>query len=363
MKRFLFLAVALTIAATSCTESGIIDTPDFYGKSIVFDSYIGKNPVTKAEDVDINYLKEGVDNGANILAFTSPLTNTDADKVDYSSTYLEGTLKWNKTNTAWEYYNADDKLEEPYMPTGKDLAFAAYNLKADQCIPSKTQTQFEFAIKDEVASQVDLLVTPLTFIEENENGETTVPLRFYHLLTKVGFKVQSTGGEGTAIYINSIKLCGKFPKTGRVDLTLASATPSVENGIDLTGKAPVILANTGNDASYATEYELIKGQTPFQIYSEECATPARVRDPQAAEGNCFMMIMPGAQTSASIVVSYRLGDSGEYNVSTIDLADLERLQFEAGKAYEFIFTIATTAIDFSAEVVTGDWNSPTNINE
>ena len=57
MKRFIFSAIALMVAATACTESGIVDMPEFYGNPIVFDTYIGKTPITKADNVDINYLK------------------------------------------------------------------------------------------------------------------------------------------------------------------------------------------------------------------------------------------------------------------------------------------------------------------
>ena len=57
MKRFIFSTIAIAAIATACTESGLIDTPDFYANEITFDPYIGKAPVTKAEDISADYLK------------------------------------------------------------------------------------------------------------------------------------------------------------------------------------------------------------------------------------------------------------------------------------------------------------------
>ena len=72
-----------------------------------------------------------------------------------------------------------------------------------------------------------------------------------------------------------------------------------------------------------------------------------------------MMIMPGIQENASVVITYQLGDSGE-RTETIDLDALNDINyFEARNAYEFIFKLSTSAIEFSGEVVEGDWNSPT----
>lgn len=359
MKRFFFSAIALMVAATACTESGIIDTPDFYGKSIVFDTYIGKNPLTKAENVDITYLKIGEDAGVNIVAYTCPKDNVIPDNVDYSFNYLDGTLDWSGEAAGsgnWVYLNSTGLPEEAYMPTGKDLAFAAYNIKADECINSATQTntQFEFLIKNEVESQVDLLVAPFTFVSET-GDETQVPLRFYHLLSRVGFQIQSTGGNA-AIQIKSLKLCGKFPKAGLVDMTLATATPDADNGVSLKNGRPEILPIEYGEDPYVTEYELIAGDEPFEINSNECTSPQRIYSPTASEGNGYMMIMPTVQTEASVVVSYRIGETGEFSVTTIDLKELNRLTFDAGKAYEFILKIASESIKFSAEVVEGDWD-------
>lgn len=370
MKRFIFSAIALMIAATACTESGIIDMPDFYQNPIVFDTYIGNTPVTKAMNCDFNALKleEKNGGGAHIYGFKADrVTGRPYDYVDYSSTYLDGQLLF---SSAWLYCE-DGEPVEAYMPTDKDLAVVAYNLQAvgTSTAPiitniSDDKTSFDFTVQDVVAEQVDLLVTPLTFVTENTNGDTQVPLHFYHLLSRVGFKVQSSGNSNTPIIISSIKLSGTFAKKGNVDLTFATATPNAS----VSDKNPsnIVLNNnlrpkiTPKGTETVTEYELLPGDDViFSTTAEKCFEKAQQITPDG--DNCYMMIMPGIQENAKVTITYQIGSSKPKPVE-IDLAALNDINyFEAGSAYEFIFKLSTSAIEFSATVVDGaDWNTPSS---
>lgn len=365
MKRFIFSAIALLVAATACTESGLIDMPEFYQNPIVFDTYIGNTPVTKAMNCDINTLKLGEENGggAHIYGFkVDRVTGRPYDYVDYSSAYLDGQLLF---SSAWLYYENGEPVEA-YMPTDKDLAVVAYNLQASgnsyMSNISTDKTSFDFTVQDVVANQVDLLVTPLTFVTENTNGDTQVPLRFYHLLSRVGFKVQSTGNTNTAIEISSIKLSGTFAKKGSVDLTFATATPNT--GANATSnivlnndlKPRITPIETGGTS---VEYELLPGNMTFSTTAADCFGEAQQIKPDG--DNCYMMIMPGIQENAKVTITYQIGSSEPKPVE-IDLAALNDINyFEAGSAYEFIFKLSTSAIEFSATVVDGaDWNTPSS---
>lgn len=388
MKRFIFSTIALLVAATACTESGIIDMPEFYGNPISFDTYIGKNPMTKADNVDINYLK-GLDPNGNVYASAivgaqvyaypceSDVTNKSADIVDFGSAYLDGRLLWHddpdNTKDGWRYNifkNNTWIVDEPYMPSGKDLAVVAYNLGASNgttpCISNETATGFTFTVKDNVAEQVDLLATPLTFVSENVNGDTEVPIRFYHLLSRVGFKVLSTSSSATEIQISSIKLRGAFPKEGHVSLISAIATPSSiqaqENPI------PSITAAT-DENKYTYEYNLFGSGEEFTIASSACVGGENNPGAQPIYANKktndntfvgnqlnrYMMIMPGSQSNLSVEVSYKLAGESITNVVNVNIGNIN---FRAGYAYEFILKIATAAIEFSGEVVVGDWTDP-----
>ena len=364
MKRFIFSAIALMVAATACTESGIIDAPQFYNNAIVFDTYIGKTPVTKAESEDIDYLKLSAEagGGAQLYAFTCPARGSIGyglpDYIEDDWTYLNGDLIYVGGTSAHWAYQVNGTEEEAYMPSGQGLAVAAYNLKANSCIDEDTQTftEFDFEVKNTVSEQVDLLVTPLTFV--SETGETTsVPLRFYHLLTRIGFKVQSTDASNAVIKINSIKFTGNFPTKGKVNLTLSSADAELKNNETaptLTIDRRPLIVPEQNGVS-VSEYELIEQQ--FSIYARECNSQAQPIYSGSNANNRYMMVMPGEQKEGAILVKYQLDDQPEIE-SIINLSDpkISRTNFEAGRAYEFILKIATKAIDFSAEVVEGGWD-------
>lgn len=375
MKRFIFSAIALIVTATACTESGIIDKPEFYGNPIVFDTYIGKHPVTKAENINIDYVEQSLENGggAQIYAFKCPTGDATLSNADYTAAYLNGRLV--STSGAWTYYvdnGTNWVLDEAYWPDRKGLGFVAYNLAAEQNIvdETKTTTQFDFEVMDAVMDQVDLLVTPFTY--GTDNG-APVSLTFKHLLSRVGFKVLPTSATGADIHIHQITLRGSFPKFGRVDMTAAKP---VTSGSNTTQTTPIIVPNTAG--AYASEYNLFNANRSFSITCAECLDdnnnlvakpifantfnePTQDADKVLAEKSRYMMIMPGAQTNAIVEVNYSLGSSSEPLYAKVPLTATENFKpFEAGKAYEFVLTIASAAMEFSAEIVEGDWNTPTS---
>lgn len=356
MKRFFFSSIALMVAMTACTESGLIDAPEFYGNPIVFDTYIGKTPVTKAENCNIEALKAAENNGggARIYAFESDKeAQIPFSAVNYDSHYLNGKLLF--ANPSWGYYEGSS-LVDAYMPVDKDLAVVAYSLNAGI---STDESEFTFTVNNNVANQVDFLVTPLTLVTENvTGGDTKVPLRFYHLLSRVGFKVQSSNESEDEIVISSVKLMGSFPTTGNIDLTASTAKPSSskpdETNIALQSKKPQITPNA--NGTTVAEYELLPGNdNVFQITAAACYTEPQQITPE--EGGCYMMIMPGVQSAPSVQITYKVGNAAGEETVTINLADLNTgiTYFEAGYAYEFLFKVSTSAIEFSAEIPT-DWD-------
>lgn len=393
MKRFYFLVVSVTLAITACTESGLVETPGLYANAIVFDTYIGKTPVTKAQSWEISQLRSG-DNGSgagvHIYAFMCDNEASLPNEADFSSTYLDGKLldEASSSNAAqWKYYEEDNSGNwlptDAYWPLDKKLAFAGYSLNAGVNTSEGDITEFDFTVNSDVSLQRDLLVTPLKLISGEKNADTQVSLTFYHVLSRVGFKVLATDNSSAFINIKSVKLCGTFPTKGRVDLK---------------STVPVIVPYTeGTDASYQNQYILPVGTTTkFQIASSECyvgtetnpgpgAKPiydnsalqnlALIENPttqqtdaanqanQAALNDRFMMLMPGTYANAYIEVEYILSGESESHYAKISLDDkaddsLITWTFTKGKAYEFILKISTASIEF--EAVVGDvWGTAT----
>lgn len=382
MKRFIFSAIALAVATSACTESGIIETPDTYSNPLVFDTYIGKSPVSKAVDVDLAYLQEGTVPGVKLYAFKSDIGNTNSDYVDYSSSYLDGELQY---SNAW-IYKEGDKTVDAYMPSGKDLAFASYNLAANSCMANPTSAEFDFVVKPNMENQVDLLVTPLTFVTEAAGQDTPVSLHFYHLLSRIGFKILSTGGNSN-IKINAINVCGTFPNAGHVNMKLVTNNETRRPKI-----APITDRVVDGSIYNSAGYSFFTNEQSFIIECKQCNSEKGAQQiTKDNSGNHYMMIIPGEvgnlpdtqdvdedgnlteETIAPYIeVKYQLGtvekieDWGKITEKTakVPLAvnkgteaapKWENWIFEAGKAYEFIFKITTATIEFSATVVEGGW--------
>lgn len=355
MKRFIFSAIALMVAATACTESGLIDSPKLYGSQIVFDTYIGKTPVSKAESIDLNYLEDPDNGGARIYAFMSDKGNANPNNINFSSAYMDGRImctedkvtQAGQEKSVWEYQtevlNEENQLEwtaeDVYWPGDVNLAFVAY--KADDCTPTINgdDFSFDFTIASNVTDQVDLLVSPLQFVSENDSGDTYVNLQFHHLLSRVGFSVIATDpNEEVSITIHSLKLCGMFPKKGKV--SLKSTTASIQAYED----------------DCATYYDFFESGQSFTVQSSVCGETVGPNSIIYADGtnpnDRFMMLMPGQLDGAYIEVEYQLtGD--EKRFAKVELGNLP---LRAGFAYEFVLQVATESIEFSG-IVEGIWGS------
>lgn len=362
MKRFFFSSIALMVAMTSCTESGLIDAPEFYGNPIVFDTYIGKTPVTKAVNCGIETLKATENNGGGARIYAFETAKEAAAPSSYSTKYLDGKLLF--ANSAWGYYEDGQDPVDAYMPAGSNLSVVAYNLNTEGADAedvkymsdiSADKTEFIFTVKDDVAEQVDLVITPLTLVNENPTGgDTRVPLRFFHLLSRVGFKVKSTSETDNDITITSVRLKGDFYTTGKVDLKKSKAMPSAgTTATDLAFQTSKPEITPISKPANPTEYELLPGATSFTTKAASCyATPLQITP---EEGGCYMMVMPGVQETAEITVAYQVYDATKE--VTFKLADMNTgiNYFQAGYAYEFILKVSTDAIEFSAEIPT-DWD-------
>lgn len=384
MKRFFFSAIALVVAASACTESGLIETPDFYANGITFEPYIGKAPVTKAESIDEAYLMSKTTEGApafHVYAFLHNSNVENATGIKVTKPFMDKDVWYDTRDNVWRY----DGLE--YWPEGQDtyLAFVAYNSDAEDCITSHpTPTKFEFTVPDVVEDQVDLLITDFMPWQWDSNpaGNTEVNLVFKHLLSRVGFSVIATNPtQGVDIAIRSIKFYGDFYSTGTVDLAPAASVGSKESPSLIS---PVIEKKAGTEVSV---YSLFDSEHCFEASSYDCkpttvtvgenevTIPGKpifpnvaldltatdwedryepvfnsVAESTAAENDRYMMLIPGELgDNAYIEVEYQL-TSDIKRTAKVQLQDWELL---AGFAYEFVLKVSTNSIEFEADMSNG----------
>ena len=399
MKKALFFIVALASVAIGCTKSEVIKAPG-RGREIKFDNYVGKTPVTRAESVDLDYLKrDSVQVYAFLHNYVEPTTQVpegeevykgDDEYVDVSgiptnSAYLDKVLTWDTDNSKWDYPGV---VYWPDYSKSRKLAFAAYALNVEKLIEwdedpnvpyneksghpeGQSYTKFTYTVPDAVKDQKDLLVTPFLpnqGLDENANAQA-VQLNFKHLLSRVGFQVVANQDGDVDIDIKEITLHGNFPTQGKVNLKGSGVIDPI----------------TTEDAKYVTKYDFFptdnyfttkSSENPVNIFENrivsskteltdgEGETQITVKESDD-DSNRFMMIMPSTQATtgttdsegnvtfaegvlpgAYIEVVYQLTDA---DVQTARVS-LDGFKFEAGKSYTFRFKVSTLSIEFDVTV-------------
>ena len=446
MKKTLFFIVALAAVAIGCTKSEVVKAPG-RGREIKFDTYVGKTPMTKAESADLDYVKRATDEGGfQVYAFlhneipktqdptSGELTFIDVSKVGTATAYMDKVVTWYPDETLEKkgYWDYDGVVYWPDHTTTRKLAFAAYGLNVKDDIvwdndptvagnekaghpAEQSYTKFTYTVPTNVADQKDLLVAPfLPNCGLSANTEATpVSINFKHLLSRVGFQVvanQTT--QNVEIKIDGIKLVGKFPTTGKVDLkgtgvivpNIAETDPfetqysffhgeeffvttSKEVATDIF--ADVVYVKAKNEATDEPTDEPENNETPdepnngeengAEAQADDDTTPTYTEIDNTDGLNRYMMIMPSQQAKhliyeadgvtpsldedgnvqyidgqtlpgAYIEVNYQLTDA-EPQVARVSL---DNWNFEAGKAYTFIFKVSTYDIKFDVNV--GDWD-------
>lgn len=347
MKKYIYIAIALAAVAVGCTKSNIVDVPAEQKTPIAFDTYNGRVPVTRAVEIT----KDNIES-IQVTGFHVPTGGS----ADYTKTYMNPPAvtreKSGETWGAWGYSPLS------YWPASGTLEFVAYGSntpRVEAAAEGKlvavngSYANFTYTVPTTVAAQEDLIAAG----KDSYQGTTTVTFKMKHLLSRVGFKLQ-TVGSGTSVTISEVSLNGKFVNNGTVNLAAGTA---------ITPKAAGLTA-----ADYTTSYSLFATGESFTIASNESATDGTpIFASGKSEADRYMMIMPGTVADNDqavdeeigntpyIQVTYKLGD-GTPQTKKLPLVDEsgENWDFVAGTAYEFIFKVSISAIEFTGEVV--DWD-------
>ena len=356
MKRFFFSLIALSAAAVGCTQSALLDSPDLQGTEVSFSPYTGRTPLTKAQSIEGpvgDTQKHGLaeDGGFNVISFLNKSDGKSSVFMDDVNVYYEGGI--------WTY---DETMYWPDAE-GYSLSFAAYSANsADHITWAQEGLGFTYDVPVKVSEQLDLLATNYQSELKPTNGGT-VTLDFKHLLSRVGFKLESTTNDGSIdVVIKNVQLKGKFPVSGIVDLKtennisiveIDNTSASVATTYDLMENGAFIVKNTTDRLDiYATH------ETPAEVKKETVYTPLAEATVTANAASRYMMIIPHEVTAATgdeIIVTYQLTD-GKQREAHIPLKDLN-LTFAPCKAYEFILSISTKSISFNVEEYLWETNS------
>ena len=358
MKRFFFSLIALSAAAIGCTQSALLETPEIFNQEVSFSPYTGRTPVTKAESADLSYLQKPSNQGGGFYVYCF------LDKKDGSSlvTYINDEYVEYKTN-AWSY---DKLVYWPDKSSNSTLSFVAYSANAvgKGLTPSST-SGFTYTVPTDIDSQVDLLATAyqkdlnLNSSTDKVSATGQVQLKFYHLLSKVGFKAKTTTDK--LVTINSLSLYGKQMAT--------SGTLTFTDAEDSDVPALKVNSTKENNITYTylpeTADENISTSTISNAFTEAQRIPRLVKnDRNEMIASEYMMIMPQKVENLGdmvINVNYTIGSSSSSKSKSAQVKLPAGFTFVAGTAYEFILNISTSAIKFEVEEVK-DWGDPDEDN-
>ena len=352
MKRFFFSLIALSAAAIGCTQSALLETPDFGGTEISFSPYTGRTPVTRAASVEnaaglanasATAAANADPNGFYVYGFLNQING----ETKTTSVYLDNKKVYSPSKGA----NANDWTYEGlvYWPDSQSestLDFVAYSANGvGKGLSEITKDGFTFTVNENVANQVDLLATRYyagNTYDNTTNGTTKgqLSLQFHHLLSRVGFKVQSTTSK--KVTITALTFTGKMPTQGTLDFDAANEASSIPALQTTSTGTPTYNCLTGTAAA---------------------ATSGRV------PGTEYLMIMPhiaGAEYEGNtdnlkgsdhkVNVTYTIEGSDQVRESTVTLPI--GFEFAAGKAYEIVLKISTSSLSF--DVQEQDWNTTDN---
>lgn len=387
MKRFYFIAVALTALAVGCTKSNLVELPETLETPISFEPYAGKTPTTKASVMTGAILETYNAEATPAFHVTAFIPN------EYSKPYMDkdvwcltpsSTEETTATPATWKYSGM------AYWPESK-LQFVAYGLNADKELPAGSQTstiefasnsltQFTYTVSDLVSDQEDLIVADS--LERSSQNGAAVNLQFQHLLSKVGFSLQTNQQNVVVVTIKKVELKGNFFKTGTVNMLKKGDDLKVATTGEATSTSYSLFGELGTDnsivsydpaATEGADYLCFQGasvgpDTSTPIYAshtlttvveEGVKTDETIAENASADANNrYMMLIPCTPgttgSKATIDVIYQLTDAEEQKAK-VELP--ESFVFEKGKGYEFVLKVSTMAVSFQVEVI--DWATGT----
>lgn len=389
------------IVLASCMQDELLDgrQPSENSGAVTFESYLGRDAVTRATVEDVTTLR---DHGFGVMAwYTGQDYYTEAyESSEYDYDFMVNTkvlhdgTKWSYTPLKYWPNNTDDKLTFlAYAPYDE-----AYSAVQEGNVTALSQT-IDFVVENEVKNQTDLLWSDNP---ENENMtkptvDSKVLFTFKHALSRIGFKVAAfvdevrTDGGGVSYELdantvidikrvmlvsgtteygadNTVTPIGVFHTGGTLDLynfTPADADETVAAAWDIK------LPDDGSEGQYfelTAENHFINtvtddnGASVFRLSGSD----ATVLQTLNAEDSYIMIIPQNFAEEFTdgykVYIEYdvvttgsnALGEEDNSIVTNCILSGTALMtDFQSGKAYTLNIYLGMTSVKF--DVVVDDW--------
>ena len=339
MKRFFFSLIALSAAAAGCTQSAMLETPEALNQPVSFSPYTGRTPETKAtsiigvtgdQDGGVSLAQAG---GFRVFA----VANTKQEDGTVNKTVKLNNVLVEYDNGMWKY---SPLLFWPDGSSSTTMSFVGYSANGIgsesgvEGLSNISKDGFTFTVPTDISKQVDLLATAYQANKSLNNNGADVTMQFHHLLTRIGFKLQTSTNKQVAI--NSIALKGSMYTSATLDFD------------DAIGNVTPVLKHSGNKNLGENGYVYLN---QIKTFTQGATTKTSILE------NQYLMILPhtvGQNDNVRVEVEYTIGSKTKQ--STVEIP--AGFDFKAGYAYEFILKISTSSITF--DVTEKDWNNPTD---
>ena len=351
MKKVIFISALAIAAAVSCNKSEIVDTK--FNEQISFESYIGRDAMTKASVIDASnvgtvavygyYTGASQWNGGMTANLWNPLTLTVA--TDGVGSIPEGQEKY--------WTNAND-----------NYTFIAYAPIDELFTPSTSENGpvVSYTVPVEIPSQKDLLYGARV----NMQKETPVQLALSHALSRITVKVSENADEfDYTVY--GVKISGNFPRTNTLTLNggvwgTPSATETAAYEIKTyetenvgTADAPVLKPING--IPVPTPVAASEGVTEVKAYDFASRTVTENETTTTKVDNYLMVIpTPGeetAKTDLTLEVVYTTTFDNKESTPMTKTLPIS-VDFNKGYAYSFDLVFAPNTDNVISFKVTVD---------
>ena len=336
MKKSIFLSVLALAAVVSCQKSEIVDSK--YGNDAIgFETYAGRDAMTKATVADETAIKKADYSGIALYGFytgaktwASSGDNTIANPA--ANLWAGEPLKWDNSTSKWNTTGTKYWTNE-----NDNYSFLAYaphtntNIVAELDANSSNPT-VKYTVDPTLTNQIDLLYAEPIFNTSKGANASGVALTMKHALSRIAVKASESHDQYTYT-IQSLSLAGNFVKTNTFNLKTASWDAVTDQTTKESGSYSFVLPNNA---------VVVNSETP-----ESCV------------GDNYLMIIPVKVTDAILTVTYTT------TYGTGDAAIVSKLitktvkvtaDFQQGKAYVLNIAFAPNpydAISFTVSVT--DW--------
>lgn len=372
MKKRLILGMAALAAVTltSCQKDQVINQVP-QEQAIEFNTYLGRDAQTKGKITTTESIKTS---GFGVYAY---YTGEETYATKYASSSSSTTVfNPNFMSNQKVTYTSPNWVYNPikYWPNTDNhkVSFIAYaphyalnNATVELSLDSDKGTpKITYKIPEDQTSHEDLVVAPLKNDLTKETG--SVSLRFFHALSRIGFKVKSDGdySSNAKITLKSITLSGPFYTEGVLELYETDGdiqVPSTNAYWDLDDNKK---ATSPSFRSYTVTKD-VEVTNVLKSVSEPASDKKN-------ESNYIMVIPQNfSGTPETDKISIKVVYDVEYKIAadagsmdgkiTNTVTKTTPVTFQPGKAYTFNLSIGMTGVTFS-DIVVESWPEPENIN-